>query len=58
MAASCAFTRHDEESPDSTGSGRRVTPGGSDPIASATESRPPMDLGRQASVTGKGETVV
>lgn len=39
-------TRREEESPGSTGTRCRVTPGGGDPRESATESKPPA-LGRQ-----------
>ena len=40
-AAARALAVRGEESPGSTGSGCRVTPGGGDPRESATENRPP-----------------
>lgn len=43
--------RRGEESPGSTGTRCRVTPGGGDPRESATESKPP------AYTAGKGERV-
>ena len=44
-----------EESPGSTETWRRVTPGGGDPRDSATEIRPPPTRSRASE--GKGETV-
>ena len=53
MAAAFA-TAKGEESPGSTGSGCRVTPGGGNPRESATENKPPEAGNGYA---GKGEKV-
>ena len=45
MAAAYTLSVRGEESPGSTGSGCRVTPGGGNPRESATESKPPARLG-------------
>jgi len=54
MAAAHALAGRGEESPGSTGSGCRVTPGGGNPRESATENKPPDAENRY---TGKGEKV-
>ena len=59
--AAAVYVQYTEESPDSTGQGCQVTPGGREPTESAAESRPPK--GRRGVVKtpnvahGKGERV-